>query len=110
MSQNTVPTLTVHDLKAMRESQQTHVLVDVREPSEIAVGSIDGSVKLPLGEVPVRFSELPRDQKIVVHCKLGGRSAKAVGFLIEQGFTDVWNVEGGITAWAKEIDVSVVVA
>jgi adenylyltransferase/sulfurtransferase len=110
MSQATVPTINVHDLKAMRDSRKPHVLVDVREPAEIAVGSITGSVKMPLGEVPARFNELPKDQKIVVHCKLGGRSAKAVAFLTEQGFTDVWNVEGGITAWSKDIDSNVIVA
>jgi adenylyltransferase/sulfurtransferase len=65
---------------------------------------------MPLGDVPVRFDELPRDTKLVVHCKMGGRSAKAVGFLQQQGFSNVWNVEGGITAWAKEIDPSVAVA
>ena len=110
MTAPAVPTLTVHDLKSLRDTKSPHVLVDVREPAEVAVGEITGSVKMPLGEVPARFNELPRDTKLVVHCKLGGRSAKAVGILMQQGFTNVWNVEGGITAWAKEIDSSVAVA
>ena len=110
MSTATVPTLTVHDLKTLRDSKAKHVLLDVREPLEVAVGAIEGSVRIPLGEVPARFEELPRDQKLVVHCKAGGRSAKAVGFLMQQGFTDVWNVAGGITEWAKEIDPSIAVA
>jgi adenylyltransferase/sulfurtransferase len=110
MTPPAVPTLTVQDLKSLRDTKSPHLLLDVREPAEIAVGEIEGSVKIPLGEIPARFNELPRDQKLVVHCKLGGRSAKAVGFLLEQGFTNVWNVEGGITAWARDIDNSVVVA
>ncbi len=110
MSTVSVPTVTVHELKSMRDCCAPHVLLDVREPHEIAVGSIEGSVRIPLGEVPARFAELPRDQKLIVHCKAGGRSAKAVGFLLQQGFTDVWNVEGGLTAWAREIDCAVTVA
>jgi len=110
MSNSTVPTLTVSDLKTLRDEHAQHLLLDVREPAEVAVGEIAGSIKIPLGELPQRLNELPRDQKVVVHCKLGGRSAKAVSLLLQSGFGDVWNVEGGITAWANEIDKNVVVA
>ncbi len=102
-----VPTLTVHDLQALRAGGQDHFLLDVREPAEYQAARIEGSTLIPLGEVAQRAGELPRNRKIVVHCKLGGRSAKAVATLRELGFEDVWNVAGGITAWSKEIDPSV---
>ena len=107
MSEPSLPTLTVTELKSMRDSKEPHFLLDVREPHEDAIAHIEGSTLIPLGELPDRINELPRDQKIVVHCKLGGRSAKAATLLIANGFTDVWNVAGGITAWSKEIDPSI---
>lgn len=105
-----IPTVTVQDLHEARQSKAPHFLLDVREPTEYAVGRIEGSKLVPLGELESRLGELPRDQKILVHCKAGGRSAKAVGILRQHGFTDVHNVAGGITAWSKEIDPSVAVA
>ena len=59
---------------------------------------------IPHEDVAARVAELPRDRPILVHCKLGGRSAKAAAALVEAGFADVTNMEGGITAWAQEID------
>lgn len=105
-----IPTVTVHDLHEARRAQAPHFLLDVREPAEYAAGRIEGSTLIPLGELETRLGELPRNQRIMVHCKAGGRSAKAVGLLRQHGFTDVHNVAGGITAWAKEIDPGVVVA
>ena len=102
-----VPTLSVQDLRDLRARGEKHFLLDVREPDEYATARIEGSTLIPLGEVGARAGELPRDTKIVVHCKLGGRSAKAVAALRDLGFTDVWNVAGGITAWSKEIDPQV---
>ena len=102
-----VPTLSVQDLRDLRAQGEKHYLLDVREPDEHATARIEGSTLIPLGEVTARAGELPRDTKIVVHCKLGGRSAKAVAALRELGFQDVWNVAGGITAWSKEIDPKV---
>lgn len=107
MSDPTIPTLSVSELKAMRDQKEPHFLLDVREPHEDAIAHIDGSTLIPLGELPGRTDELPRDQKIVVHCKSGGRSARAVAHLQASGFTNVWNVAGGITAWSKEIDASI---
>jgi len=94
------------EVEARLAKEPVNVL-DVREPDEYATARIEGSTLIPLGEVAARAGELPRDTKIVVHCKLGGRSAKAVAALRELGFQDVWNVAGGITAWSKEIDPQV---
>ena len=102
-----VPTLTVQDLHDLRRQNAPHFLLDVREPDEFQTARIDGSQLIPLGELPQRLAEIPRGEKVIVHCKLGGRSAKAVALLLDQGFDNVWNVAGGIDAWAKQIDTSV---
>ncbi|MCF7784962.1 MAG: molybdopterin-synthase adenylyltransferase MoeB [Prosthecobacter sp.] len=100
----TVPTMTVHELKQLRESGDNHFLLDVREPHEQSISRIEGAVLIPLGELGLRTAELPRDKRILVHCKSGGRSARAVSLLRDEGFEDVWNISGGIIAWAREID------
>lgn len=102
-----VPAMTVAELRALRETKAKHLLLDVREPHEHAIARIIGAKLIPLGELQSRLDELPRDRKIVVHCKSGSRSARAVSLLLENGFDDVWNVSGGITAWSKEIDPEV---
>jgi sulfur-carrier protein adenylyltransferase/sulfurtransferase len=104
---NTMSDVTVQELQEMREAKQPHLLVDVREQMEYDVGSISGSILIPLSEFGERFEELPRDQKLIIHCKIGGRSARAVAFLQQQGYKDVSNVPGGITAWSQEIDPTV---
>lgn len=102
----TVPTMTVHELKELREAGDNHFLLDVREPHEQSISRIAGAVLIPLGELEQRTGELPRDKRILVHCKSGGRSARAVSLLREKGFENVWNISGGIIAWAREIDPS----
>jgi molybdopterin/thiamine biosynthesis adenylyltransferase/rhodanese-related sulfurtransferase len=102
-----VPTITVQDLDHLRKTGTGHFLLDVREPDEFESARIAGSTLIPLASLPLRTSEIPKDKQIVVHCKLGGRSAKAVAFLLENGFTNVWNVAGGITAWSEQIDPSI---
>jgi molybdopterin/thiamine biosynthesis adenylyltransferase/rhodanese-related sulfurtransferase len=97
----------VTELKAKQDRGDEFVLVDVREPHEYQIARIPGSVLIPLGELPKRLNELnPRDE-IVMHCKMGGRSAKAVDLLKQNGFTKVINVKGGITAWSDKVDPSV---
>lgn len=103
-SPSEIPTMTVHELKQLRDAGDDHFLLDVREPHEQAICRIDGAVLIPLGELEGRTTELPRDRRILVHCKSGGRSARAVTRLRELGFADVWNISGGIIAWAREID------
>ena len=98
--------ISVETLKQMREARQDFVLVDVRNPDEVAVCEIAGSVKLPLPELPQRFQELPKDKLIVLHCKMGGRSARALQFLRGQGYANLKNVAGGIAAWVERIDPS----
>ena len=89
------------------DARQTFCLLDVREPWEIALASIPGSVDIPLHEIPARFEELRASGEIIVMCRSGGRSQRAAEFLIAQGFDSVSNLQGGITAWSHDIDPSV---
>lgn len=84
------------------------VVLDVRNPDEIAVVALPGSIRIPMREVPARIAELEphRDKPIVVHCHHGMRSARVQGFLIEQGFESVYNLEGGIDLYAELVDPS----
>jgi sulfur-carrier protein adenylyltransferase/sulfurtransferase len=101
-----IPTMTVKDLKALRDSKKPHLLVDVREPDEHEICRIEGATLIPLAQLPGRLAELPKDTAIVVHCHHGGRSAQAVGFLNQQGY-QATNVAGGIDAWSEQIDPAV---
>jgi adenylyltransferase/sulfurtransferase len=99
--------ITVKQLKVSIDQGAAPVLIDVREPSEYQIARIDGAKLIPLGEVPQRYQEIPQDTEVVVHCKSGVRSRKAVDFLKQQGFTNVKNLAGGILAWSQEIDPTV---
>jgi adenylyltransferase/sulfurtransferase len=101
-----IPTISATDLKAKLDAKEDFVLVDVREPFEYDICHIEGSKLIPLGELPSRMSELDSADEIVLHCKMGGRSASALRLLQEAGFAKLANVEGGIEAWAKEVDSS----
>ena len=96
----------VKELKRKMDAKEDFYLLDVREPNEFKIGRIPGSTLIPLGEVPQRFHEIPKDKEIVVHCKMGGRSAKAATFLRQQGF-NVKNLKGGILDWSDKIDPNV---
>ncbi|MEM9558398.1 MAG: molybdopterin-synthase adenylyltransferase MoeB [Acidobacteriota bacterium] len=84
-----------------------HVLLDVREPFEAEIATIEGALLIPLGELPRRLDELDRESILVVHCHHGGRSAQAVGFLRSQGFDRAVNLGGGIDDWSETIDSNV---
>ena len=103
--------ITVQELKEKKDAGEDFFLLDVREGWEYEVSNIDG-VHIPLGELPDRVSELEdqRDAEFIVMCRSGGRSGKAAEFLTAQGFSNVNNLKGGITAWGKEIDPSIPVA
>jgi sulfur-carrier protein adenylyltransferase/sulfurtransferase len=101
-----LPEITVEQLKAKRDRKETFVLLDVREPHEYELARIEGSRLIPLADLPQRLGELDKTREILVHCKLGGRSAKAVALLRDRGFRAV-NVAGGIAAWSERIDPSV---
>ncbi len=100
--------VTVHDLqRALTEPALAIKVLDVREPDEYRIAHIEGVPLLPLSELPRRFTELDPNQAYYLHCKAGGRSLKALQFLRQHGFKNLKSVQGGITAWSKEIDPKV---
>lgn len=102
-----VPVVTVAELKRRLDAKEKFQLLDVREKFEWDIARIPGAKLIPLGELHSRMSELDSADEILIHCKSGVRSAKAVKLLQEAGFAKLWNVEGGILAWAEQIDPSV---
>ena len=97
---------TVGALKARIDAGTAPIIIDVREPFESAICCIPGARLMPLGTLPNRLDELDPAAEIVVHCKSGARSARAVGLLRDRGFSRAMNLEGGILSWINEIDPS----
>ena len=95
------------DYNGWRSEGREHMLLDCREPHEYDTAAIDGATLVPLGEIPGRVGELPRDQPIVVHCHHGARSLRAAEFLNQQGFENVKSLAGGIDEWSLEVDPEV---
>jgi sulfur-carrier protein adenylyltransferase/sulfurtransferase len=101
-----VPEITVQELKGKLDRGDDVYVLDVREPNEYQICRIEGSTLIPLGELASRTAELDRNREMVVHCKMGGRSAKAVALLQERGFTRARNLKGGILEWIDRVDPS----
>jgi molybdopterin/thiamine biosynthesis adenylyltransferase/rhodanese-related sulfurtransferase len=98
--------ITPLELKALIDQGAATVILDVRNPEEIAICRIAGSTVIPLPELPGRLSELDQAASYVVHCKSGMRSAKAIGVMQAAGFSRLKNLSGGILAWIKDVDPS----
>lgn len=94
---DTVNVQTVAQIKG----QDGVVVLDVREPSEYAEGHIPGVSLIPMGQVPDRLSEIPKDKTVIVTCRSGNRSGQITDYLRQQGYTNVHNMEGGIVAWQQ---------
>jgi rhodanese-related sulfurtransferase len=92
------------DYVSLTNAGQTAFLLDVREAWEIALAAVPGAVHIPMGEIPDRLDEIPKDRMVVVMCKVGGRSMNVARFLAAKGYPDVVNLAGGILAWASEVD------
>jgi molybdopterin/thiamine biosynthesis adenylyltransferase/rhodanese-related sulfurtransferase len=106
-NESAVPTISVRDLKRKLGQAASVTIVDVREPFEYEIARIEGSKLIPLAELPARFDELEQEKEIIALCKTGVRSAHAVELLQRAGFTQSFNLEGGIDAWASEIDPTI---
>lgn len=100
-------TIEAEELKAKLDRREPVFVLDVREPTEFEIARIQGSTLIPLGQLPARVNELSTADEIVVHCHVGGRSARAVEFLREMGFRKVKNLTGGIKAWSDRVDPDV---
>ena len=103
---NKATEITSVELKQRLDRGDALRIVDVREPNEYQINRIPGSVLIPLGDVPKRQNELDPNDEIVVHCKMGTRSAKAADFLRSVGFKRVLNLKGGILDWVEKVDPS----
>src|SRR5436190_2163181 len=104
----TMEEITATELKQRLDQGDDIQIIDVREPHEYEIGQIPNSKLIPLGQVLNRMNEIAPDRETVVHCKMGGRSAKAIEALQRSGFPGhLINLKGGITAWSNEVDPSV---
>ncbi len=102
-----VPSVTVEDLKKEMDRGEKLVILDVREPHEIEISSLPGSVRIPLGSLRENLNRLSTADEIVVHCRTGVRSARAVELLRQAGFRKARNLAGGIDRWAQVIDPTI---
>jgi len=99
-------TITAMELKEMQDRGDALLLVDVREPAEWEIVRIPGAVLIPKGDLPSKLSELPQDKPVVMYCKTGVRSAETLALLKNAGFADAKHVQGGISAWATQVEKS----
>ncbi len=100
--------ITATELKQRLDNGDDIQLIDVRQPDEYAFAKIEGAKLVPLGEVVKRMNELDESKETIIHCKMGGRSAKAIEMLQQAGFKgNLSNMKGGITAWSNEVDAKV---
>ena len=107
-TQQKMPEITATELKQRLDNGDDIQIVDVREANEVAVAKIPNSIHIPLAQVVSRMAEIDPSRETVVHCKMGGRSARAIEALKRSGFTgDLTNLAGGITAWSNDVDPSV---
>src|SRR6266851_3717951 len=98
-----IPEITAKELKARQDRGDDILVLDVREPHEYQICNLNGKL-IPLGELPRRVNELDSSVEMVVHCRSGKRSADAIHFLQTAGFKKLWNLKGGVLAWADEVD------
>ena len=98
--------ITANELAEMKEKGEDFQLIDVREPHEREIASIEGEL-IPLATIAEAKDKISKDKKVVMYCRSGGRSGKAVHYLQSQfGFDNLYNLKGGILAYADEIDPS----
>ena len=107
----TVKQLTTAQVETFLATDATRVLIDVRELHELKNGMIDGAISIPMNEVAAAVSDLTsqKDKPLILICRTGNRSNQVGGFLVEQGFTDVVNLVGGMNAWAVNVDTTMTV-
>ncbi len=107
-TQQQLPEITATELKQRLDNGEDIQIIDVREADEVAVAKIPNSTHIPLAQVLNRMAEIDPARETVVHCKMGGRSAKAIEALKRSGFAgNLLNLAGGITAWSTDVDPSV---
>lgn len=107
-TQKLMPEIGATELKERLDRGEDIQIVDVREDSEVAIAKIPNTIHIPLAQVLDRMSEIDPSRETVVHCKMGGRSARAIDALKRSGYQgNLTNLRGGIIAWSNEVDPSV---
>ena len=100
--------ITATELKQRLDRGDDIQIIDVREADEVAIAKLPNSIHIPLGQVINRMGEIDSNRETVVHCKMGGRSARAIDALKRSGFPgNLMNLKGGIIAWSNEVDPTV---
>lgn len=101
--------VTVKELKEKIDKGEDFQLIDVREPFEFETANLNGEL-IPMGGILVEKDKIAKDKPVIIHCRSGARSAAVITQLEQQfGFTNLYNLKGGIKAWAQEIDPSMTV-
>jgi rhodanese-related sulfurtransferase len=98
--------ITVSELKHLRDNNSDFQLIDVREDHEVEICEIGGE-HIPMGEVMHQLEKIDKNKQVVIHCRSGARSGAICQALEKVGYTNVYNLKGGILAWANEIDSSI---
>ena len=103
-----MPEISATELKQRLDNGEDIQIIDVREDNEVAIAKLPDSIHIPLGQILNRMSEIDPARETVVHCKMGGRSARAIDALKRSGYAgNLTNLKGGITAWSNDVDPSV---
>jgi adenylyltransferase/sulfurtransferase len=107
-TQQQMPEITATELKQRMDNGDDLQIIDVREADEVAIGTIPNTIHIPLGQIINRMAEIDPARETIVHCKMGGRSARAIMALKQSGFAgNLINLKGGIIAWSNEVDPTV---
>lgn len=99
-----ISTLSVQELKQWQEEQKSFTLLDVRNQDEVDYVKLPNSQHIPMSLIPIRHNEISDDKPLVIYCHHGVRSYNVAHYLAQAGFEDIYNLQGGIDAWAIEID------
>lgn len=97
--------ITVSELKKLKDSKADFQLIDIREEHEVEIAEIGGE-HIPMGDVMDNLNKISKDKQVIIHCRSGARSGAICNALEAEGYTNVYNLKGGIIAWANEIDPS----
>lgn len=97
-----IPQIETKELRKRLQNGENVYMIDVREDEEVAAGMISGAKHIPMGEIPTRLNDIPKDQEVIFICRSGGRSQHVCEYLSHQGHTNVVNMKGGMLQWAAD--------
>lgn len=103
-TENPYQNISSEQLKKMIESEKNLMVIDVREKNEYNTGHIKSAILLPTSEIRSRVNEIPKDKKFVLVCASGARSSQVAAWLVQMGYKEVYNLEGGLSSWPYELD------